>query len=101
MIPNYDKIKRYLYIHQDRKCPVCKKIMLYNEKLDLHHRVNNSKWRRKKYPLFINSLLNLVLLHNTCHLKMGRFLQLTDYRANKIELFLQKHKKIAEWVNNP
>jgi len=99
MIPNYPEKLMYLYKHQNHKCDICNRIISFNQSLDLHHKFSNTKWGKKKYPLFINSLLNLSLVHGACHLnKVGR-LRITDYNANRYELFLKRHKKISDFVN--
>lgn len=73
--------------------------MSINQKLDLHHKFHNTKWRRKKCPLFIDSLLNLELVHHECHLQHGGLAgSIGDFQAVKWERFLERHGKIAGWV---
>ena len=94
---NYDEKYNYLYRHQKGFCPICHNIL--TGIIEMHHKCHPSKWRRKKLPLFLNSLLNLVLLHKKCHTMRRSYAKISDYRADKYELFLQKHKKISNFVN--
>lgn len=98
---NYAEKMQYLYKHQEYKCLICGQFLTIQEGLDLHHKYSNTKHGKRKYPLFINSLLNLSLLHSTCHLNKCGGLRITDYNASRYERFLEKHKNISEWLNNP
>jgi len=100
-LKNWDAKYKYLEKHQNGKCPVCSKPLIYQlvSKLDLHHRNPDKKWRRKKRPLFCDSILNLVLIHKSCHSVRGRFMQITDFNADRWERFLEMHPKCAEFVN--
>ena len=95
---NYGQKLDDLYKHQKRICPACKESMPYNQNLDLHHMRPKAKWAIKKYPLFIHSLINLQLVHHNCHMcrTCGHW---SDYQAEKWQLFLSKHNKIADFVN--
>ena len=104
---NYQDKQYYLLKHQGRElaskytCPACKKLM-YNFHMSMQHRLHNSKQNRKLYPLFIDSLLNLSVIHLKCNVTTHRsYGQITPYNAKRYESFLQSHPKIAEWVNNP
>ena len=99
----------YLLNHQGRReklmafneCPACKKGMLYDD-ISMQHCAANHDWRRKKYPLFIDSILNLKLIHLICNTYKHRsFGRISDYNAERYEKFLQRHPGIAAWVNNP
>jgi len=35
---------------------------------DLHHKLSNSKVNKKTFPLFIDSIFNLLPIYNGCHL---------------------------------
>ena len=68
---------------------------------DLHHyRIHNLKWVRKKYPLFVDSLLNLMPVNNAWHLQHGSFGKIPEIDVAKYERFLERHPKIAKWVND-
>ncbi len=95
---NYQAKLDYLYRHQKCICPVCKEYMSYNQGIDIHHKCRKHKWRMKKFPLFIHSLLNLELLHSACHLSKDGS-HIGDLQAEKMELFLKKRKKITDFVN--
>jgi hypothetical protein len=73
--------------------------MSMNDGLHLHHLMSKSKWAKRKYPLLIHSLLNLVLLHDKCHLNKVGGLRMSPYNADKREQFLQKHPRITRFLN--
>lgn len=76
--------------------------MSVNEKLELHHRLKDKKNNRKLFPLQIDSILNLVLLHVNCHANNRSFMKIQPYEvAKRRENFLQRNKKICDFVNDP
>ena len=98
---NYLEKVQYLLKHQKHKCPAygCGEWMSLSQNLDLHHQISKHKWRLKKYPKFIHSLINLQLVHHKCHMTRtcGHW---GDYQAEKWEKFLERHSRIADFVNN-
>lgn len=99
MIKNYWEKMRYLVQRQNSLCGICSEPMFTSEKIDLCHRVHRTKWRMKKYPLFIDSLLNLRAGHNRCNTTQLGALNMPDIYAEKCEAFLKRNKKTAEFVN--
>jgi len=67
--------------------------------IDLHHRCSDTKNNCKKFPLFIHSLLNLIPLHHGFHMNNKSWKCINTYQASKYEAFLQRHKRIAKFVN--
>lgn len=108
-IPNYDVKMSYLIEHQRGHCPIKKANGKLSElwrsaKVDLDHsRIHNTEINRAKYPLFIHSLLNLRAVDHKAHLSLPRSQVKIkgEYRAKKIEHFLERHPRIAKWVNCP
>lgn len=90
----------YLYYRQDGLCAICGTLMSLNEKLDMHHKCRRHKWRLKKFPLFIDSIINLELCHHDCHLSKDGG-HISDYQAERYEIFLRNHPKKCSFVNNP
>jgi len=99
----------YLLKHQSRTnrllpvndCPACNKEMVVND-MTFQHCASNHLWRRKKFPLFIDSILNLKLICLDCNVYKHRsFGKISDYRAERYEKFLERHPRIADWVNDP
>jgi len=96
---NYPEKLQYLLHHQGYICPICRQFMTVQEPLDLHHMLSKTKHNKKKFPLFIDSLLNLRILHSACHLtKIGGY-RIRERQAQKYEDFLKKHEKINKFVN--
>ena len=102
----YAEKMRYLLRHQHFECPILAangREATITSKPDLDHsRVPNTKHNRRKYPLLIDSLLNLRAVDHHAHLHLPRSqVRMSGYNAAKLEAFLRRHPKTAEWVNNP
>ncbi len=97
---NYQAKIVFLNIHQSGQCAISG-IELFDSKPDLHHLTHNTKWRRKKFPLFLNSILNLRIVDHIQHLQNGSALKISDMQAEKYEKFLERHPRMSEFVNNP
>jgi hypothetical protein len=101
VVDNYTEKSSYLYNKQSGLCIGCNKPLLNGEKIDFQHRAHNSDWRREKFPLFIDSLLNLALMHNSCNTTKHRSAgKISDFNAEKYERFLERHPIISDFVNN-
>lgn len=59
----------------------------------------NKKWARKKYPLFIDSILNLVLLDPDAHMTGVLPKKISEKRIQRIERGLWRHPLHAKKVN--
>lgn len=98
---NYTEKALYLYHYQHARCPVCH-CYFVEGKADLHHKMRNTAGNRKRYPLLIDSIMNLQLIPTECHInKHGSCGKMTDIEAEKIERYLSQNPVIAEYVNNP
>jgi len=98
---NYDSKFKYLWEHQKTLCAMTGKWLSHSSKVDMQHCCHQTKWRRKKFPLFIDSILNLRLVDHSYHLTHGSELKIYDLQAEKYEKFLERHPMISQWVNNP
>jgi len=96
---------RFLMDHYDGRC----KILLYNfspawddPPTELHHaHAHDRSHLRKACPLFIDSVMNLWPVcerNHTRHRSAGVW---SYERCVRAERFLERHPKIAHWVNNP
>lgn len=105
MIPNYWRKLGYLSDHQKGMCAICKsKNIQYDIRqlivYDLHHAgIHNTKVNRKKYPLFIHSLMNLKMVRHSLHMQYPCFGKISYLEADKRERFLERHPLIARFVN--
>ena len=100
MIPYYEVKWHYLNWHQRGQCPMALEmgnsyVMLH----EFHHKKHNTKINRKRWPLFIDSLLNLELVNHRCHMMYPSHGKISDLEADRIEDFLRRHSKICRWVN--
>ena len=98
---NFEAKWEYLVVHYGSYCPIAEENNRIAIVTDLHHLCHKTKWRIKKYPLFIHSMLNLRPVSNHWHLKYPSWGKITDFQAEKYERFLEKHKKISDFLNNP
>jgi len=101
MIPYYEKKWQYLNWHQKGRCPIAWEkdgeiVMLH----ELHHAgIHDTKLNRKRWPLLIDSLLNLKLVNHNYHMMWPSWGRISDLEADRKERFLERHPKICEFVN--
>jgi hypothetical protein len=110
----HKEILFYLWKHQKYKCALTGKGIpesyLYvdfgQNKIDMQHcvhkeRTGKRRWRAKKFYLMIDSLLNLKLYYHYAHMNNPSADKITDYRAEKIQIFLENpaHWKWRVFVN--
>lgn len=56
---------------------------------DYHHRVHNTKTNRMLFPLFIDSVFNIVGLCRCCHVQFTKELSMTEDQARANEEYLK------------
>lgn len=67
---------------------------------ELHHaRIHDLGWARRKYPLFIDSLFNLVGVNHDLHMVNGSWGKWSEARIHLIERGLRRHPEHARKVN--
>ena len=96
---NYVNKFNYLECKYGSLCPIAKEQGEIARVDALHHRHHQTKWARKKFPLFIDSMFNLMPVNNAYHLIRGSYGRISELQAMKYEMFLQRHPKIAAFVN--
>jgi len=99
---NYKDKFEYLANRQKGICKIGEK--KYDRKdpvTELHHyRIHNTEVNRGLFPLFIDSVLNLVAVNNRNHLNNPSWGIVKGYNSiDGIERFLERHPKIAKLVN--
>ncbi len=100
MIKNYDAKFAYLLCRQHGICLIAKAKDGWAEApTSLHHRLSRSKWAKKKFPLFIDSVWNLMAVNHDWHMKWPGFGRISFIEANDREAFLERHPAIAQAVN--
>lgn len=90
MIPDYDEKLTMCLQRQLYACPACgehlSRYANYGLKVDLHHKMPNTKGNRKRYPRMIDSVENLVACHHACHMNHPADCgSMTDLEAEAIE----------------
>lgn len=106
MIPLYETKWKYLLERQKRKtgmiyCPIFyEEKEIYRPPDALHHTlVHDTQINENRYPLLLNSLLNLTPVFNAMHMWRGSWGKISEYNADKIEDFLKRHPQANEFVN--
>ncbi len=105
MISNYYEKKHYLIKHQRGECAIahdlCKKgtQTLTHGQPELHHQLHNTKINRKRFPNYINSLWNLVVVCHDLHMENPSFGNISLLEADKREDFLIQHPMINKFMN--
>ena len=80
-----DEVKRAVSEAQNYKCKGC-----LNPINSIHHKVRDTEFNRRRYPLFINSPMNAVGLCSGCHTSMSHKYRITDNEAEMYEEWLVK-----------
>ena len=96
----YEEKVEYLVNHYGPICPIAYEKKGRTDRVgELHHMLHNTKVNRKRFPLFINSLINLRPVSSVYHKLWPSWGKISDLQAMKYEKFLQKHKRICKFVN--
>ena len=105
MQKKFKSIYMYLKRHQIGRCWISGKPLTgiyhrgFQVPIEGHHRFHDTDVNRRLCPLFIDSMLNIVLVLKTEH-EMNRSAGIISYpEAEKWERFLQRHPKCANFVN--
>lgn len=99
---NYEEKFKYLSQRCKGICPIgVEKYGTVDRVTELHHLLHNTRIHRRKYPLFIDSMLNLMPVAHKNHMAWPSYGKIFDYQAKRYEDFLEKHPKIAKMVNEP
>lgn len=106
MMDNYDMKRQVLYQLQHGRCPVTNKPL--DDYVDMHHAGKpGTKWNRRRWPLLIDSVINLMLVDPGRHMghglaaKTARALppRWPDWLADEIEETLIDDPDLADAVN--
>jgi hypothetical protein len=71
----------------------------YPRPTELHHRCHRVGWAVKRFPLFIDSVWNLMAVNHDAHMQWPSFGKISYEEAERREKFLQRHPQIARAVN--
>ena len=96
---NYHAKQFYLTRKQKGMCPIAKAHGETAAPQELHHRLHNTKINKRLYPLFIDSVWNLMAVDHDWHMMYGSFGKISVLEAEKREAFLERHPMIAAAVN--
>ena len=91
-MPFSNEVKQSIYIVQNG---ICKRKGCHNEIHSIHHKLHNTNWNRKNFPLFINSPMNGVGLCYNCHKNFSHEFRIEEGEAEIYEKWL-KILKIGE-----
>lgn len=98
---NAERKIMYLKKHQKGRCYISGMPLMYRGfgGVDMHHLLHNTYTNSRACPLFIDSILNLRLVNHPDHMLNPSAGIITLHRARIIESFLERHPKIAKFVN--
>jgi hypothetical protein len=100
MIHNYERKFGSLLIHQGGACPIARSQGVYAVPSELHHaRMHDKGWARKKYPLFIDSIANLMAVNHDFHMNRGSYGQWTETKVAWFEARMRNNPKLARKWN--
>lgn len=94
---NYLELYEYHSKKQRGTCPICRLALIKkNDPIEIHHRFHKPRSGKlarkinKKFAIFIDSTLNTMLLHKSCHTANRSYKAIT---INRVE-------RIVEWLKN-
>ena len=100
-IPNAEAKMLYLRARQLNRCAIGQDYGHIANCEELHHKLHNTEPNRRRYPLLIHSLMNLVGVSRYWHTMHPYWGRPTLLDADKMEAFLRRHPQIAEKLNDP
>jgi len=95
-IHNYKELFFYVSVVWGCMCPIAASHNKWASPESLHHRLPNSKINRKRFPLFIDSVFNVVPVDDNFHMKYPGWGQYKVFEADKIERYIIEHKECLE-----
>ena len=99
MITSYFAKQLYLIGKQKGVCPIAKAHGKGAFAKELHHRLHKTKVNKRLYPIFIDSIWNLIAVDHDNHMMHGSFGKISVLEAEKREAFLRRHPVIAAAIN--
>jgi hypothetical protein len=95
-IAKYNELFFYISVLWGCMCPIAESHGDWASPESLHHRLHNRKINRKRFPLFIDSVFNLVAVNDNFHMKYPGWGKFTVFEADKMELYIVEHKECLE-----
>lgn len=96
---HYEKLQ-YLSYKQRGECPIARaKNNIELQPTELHHRYPRTKLGLRRFPLFIDSVWNLMAVSHRGHMEWGSYGRIKWGEAERRERFLERHPAIARAVN--
>jgi len=83
------EVKQQIYEMQNGYCSTSG---CTNEIHSVHHKLQDSKFNLKKFPLFLNSVFNAIGLCYDCHKNKQHLYRITEKMAKVYESYLRELK---------
>jgi hypothetical protein len=93
-IPNYEEMFLYIAGLQGWRCLIALDLEEEAPIQELHHRLHNTEENRRRYPLFINSVFNLVGVNHAYHMKCSFWGEYSLIEADRIERYLEQNPEV-------
>ncbi len=89
-----------LTAHQGAGCAIAQAKGKWAIPTERHHaRIHNSKWARARFPLFIDSVFNLLLVEHGWHMSNDSFGKWSERKVAWYEQRMRKNPAMAAWAN--
>ena len=99
-IPDYERKMDYLKRLYDGNCAIATHHGRTAPIEDLHHAlVHNTAPNRRRFPLLIHSIINLLPVNHRLHLANPSWGRISEHQADILEQMLEQHPTIARYVN--
>jgi hypothetical protein len=94
----------YLVVHQRGVCPIWhergrRRGWNFARPGQLHHRLHNTNPNRRRFPLFLHSLLNLAAVNQAMHEQHPSWGRPSLLQAERIERTLRRWPRACAFVN--
>ena len=64
-----------------------------------HARIHDKKWVRARYPLFVDSVFNILPVSHRWHMRYGGFGKWPERKVAWYEARMRKNPQLAAWAN--
>ena len=95
-ITNYNELFFYTFMLCKGRCPIAESKGDWAHPDQLHHRLHNERKNRIRFPLFIDSVFNVVAVNEKYHTENRNWRKYSVFAADKIEQYIIDNRECAE-----
>ena len=94
------KVWAILIAHQGGGCAIAQAHGDWAAPTERHHaRIHDKRWVRARYPLFVDSVFNLMLVDHGQHMQHGGFGKWPEKKVEWYERRMRANPALAAWAN--